>query len=76
MQDIQEQTDPGYKWRAMFVVSVGVFMATLDGSIVNIALPTLTEYFKTDISTIVWVILSYMLTITALLLTLGRLSDM
>lgn len=76
MQDIPEQTDPGYKWRAMFVVSIGVFMATLDGSIVNIALPTLTKYFNTDISTIVWVILSYMLTITALLLTLGRLSDM
>lgn len=69
-----EQT--GYKWRAMFVVSIGVFMATLDGSIVNIALPTLTSYFKTDIATIEWVILSYLLTITALLLTLGRLSDM
>jgi len=65
MQDIPEQTDPGYKWRAMLVVSVGIFMATLDGSIVNIALPTLTKYFNTDISTIVWVILSYMLTITA-----------
>ncbi len=74
MQDLPEQT--GYKWRAMLVVSVGVFMATLDGSIVNIALPTLTKYFNTDINTIVWVILSYMLTITALLLTLGRLSDM
>ncbi len=76
MQDTQEQNDTGYKWRAMFVVSVGVFMATLDGSIVNIALPTLTRYFNTDIATIEWVILSYLLTITALLLTLGRLSDM
>ncbi|GFO98136.1 EmrB/QacA subfamily drug resistance transporter [groundwater metagenome] len=76
MQETPEQTDPGYKWRAMFVVSVGVFMATLDGSIVNIALPTLTRYFNTDIATIVWVIVSYLLTITALLLTLGRLSDM
>ena len=76
MQHTHEQNDTGYKWRAMFVVSVGVFMATLDGSIVNIALPTLTRYFNTDIATIEWVILSYLLTITALLLTLGRLSDM
>ncbi len=60
----------------MFIVSIDVFMAALDGSIVNIALPTLTRYFNTDIATIAWVIISYLLTITALLLTLGKLSDM
>jgi EmrB/QacA subfamily drug resistance transporter len=60
----------------MLVVSIGIFMSTLDASIVNLALPTLTDYFNTDIVTIEWVILSYLLTITTLLLTLGRLSDM
>ena len=73
---MENEPDPRYKWRAMLVVSIGIFMATLDGSIVNIALPTLTTYFNTDIPTIEWVILSYLLTITTLLLTLGRLSDM
>ncbi|MDF1531300.1 MAG: MFS transporter [ANME-2 cluster archaeon] len=73
---MQNEPDPKYKWRAMLVVSIGIFMATLDGSIVNIALPTLTDYFSTDILTIEWVILSYLVTITTLLLTLGRLSDM
>lgn len=68
--------DNSYKWRAMLVVSIGVFMATLDGSIVNVALPTLTRYFSTNLNTIQWVLLSYLLTITTLLLTLGRLSDM
>ena len=68
--------DPKYKWRAMLTVSIGIFMATLDGSIVNIALPTLTRLFDTDIPTASWVILSYLLTITTFLLTLGRLSDM
>lgn len=68
--------DPKYKWRAMLTVSIGIFMATLDGSIVNIALPTLTRLFDTDIPTVSWVILSYLLTITIFLLTLGRLSDM
>ncbi|HUV84036.1 MAG TPA: MFS transporter, partial [archaeon] len=67
--------NPNYKWKAMFVVSIGVFMATLDSSIINVSLPTLTAYFSTDITTIQWVILSYLLTITALLLTLGRISD-
>jgi EmrB/QacA subfamily drug resistance transporter len=65
-----------YKWKAMFTVWIGIFMATLDGSIVNVALPTLTEYFKTDITTIEWVVMAYLLTITALLLSLGRISDM
>jgi EmrB/QacA subfamily drug resistance transporter len=65
-----------YKWKAMFTVWIGVFMATLDGSIVNVALPTLTEYFKTGITTIEWVVMAYLLTITSLLLSLGRISDM
>jgi EmrB/QacA subfamily drug resistance transporter len=65
-----------YKWKAMFTVWIGMFMATLDGSIVNVALPTLTEYFKTDITTIEWVVMAYLLIITSLLLSLGRISDM
>ncbi len=60
----------------MAVVWIGIFMATLDGSIVNIALPTLTDFFKTDITTIEWVVMAYLLTITSLLLSLGRISDM
>ena len=73
---MENDPDPRYKWRAMLVVSIGIFMATLDASIVNLALPALRHYFNTDIATIEWVILSYLLTITTLLLTLGRLSDM
>ncbi|HLB71600.1 MAG TPA: MFS transporter [Candidatus Methanoperedens sp.] len=65
-----------YKWKAMFTVWIGIFMATLDGSIVNVALPTLTKYFMTDITTIEWVVMAYLLTITSLLLSLGRISDM
>ncbi|MCX9087157.1 MAG: MFS transporter [Candidatus Methanoperedens sp.] len=65
-----------YKWKAMGVVWIGIFMATLDGSIVNVALPTLTAFFNTDITTIEWVVMAYLLTITSLLLSLGRISDM
>jgi len=61
-----------YKWKAMAIVWIGIFMATLDGSIVNLALPVLTDFFKTDITTIEWVVMAYLLTITSLLLSLGR----
>jgi EmrB/QacA subfamily drug resistance transporter len=57
-------------------VACGTFMATLDSSIVNIALPTLTKVLKTDLRSIKWVIVIYLLTITCSLLPFGRLSDL
>ncbi len=50
-------------------------MATLDSSIVNIALPTLTKDLGTDLYKIKWVVIVYLLVITCLLLPFGRLSD-
>ena len=50
-------------------------MATLDSSIVNVSLPTILKYFHSDLATIQWVVLAYLLTITSLLLTFGRLAD-
>src|SRR5436190_2636631 len=57
-------------------VACGTFMATLDSSIVNIALPTLTKALRTDLRSIKWVIVIYLLTITCSLLPFGRLSDL
>jgi EmrB/QacA subfamily drug resistance transporter len=50
-------------------------MATLDSSIVNIALPTLTKDLAADLYQIKWVVIIYLLVITCLLLPFGRLSD-
>ena len=57
-------------------LAIGVVMATLDISVVNIALPTLARTFGVPITTIEWVVLSYVVTITGLLLTLGRAADL
>jgi EmrB/QacA subfamily drug resistance transporter len=61
---------------AMLGVNLMVFMATLDMSIVNVALPTLVEALDTDFAVIQWVILSYVLVIASLLLLVSRLGDM
>ncbi len=53
----------------------GVLLATIDASIVNIALPTISEFFSTSVQTTAWVTISYMLVVTAFLLVFGRLSD-
>ncbi len=50
-------------------------MATLDGSIVNIALPFIMADFAVPLATIQWVVMIYLLTVTSLLLSFGRLSD-
>jgi len=57
------------------VVSTGVFMSTLDSSIVNIALPSIMETFGSPLRTTEWVVMSYLLTVTATLLFWGGLSD-
>ncbi len=61
---------------AMLGVNMMVFMATLDMSIVNVALPTLVARLHTDFATIQWVILSYILVIACLLLLVSRFGDM
>lgn len=64
------------KWLAMLGVGMGVFMATLDASIVNISLPTLVKDLHTDLATVEWVVLSYVLVLTSLMLGVARLGDM
>src|SRR5437667_1121246 len=65
------------KWAVLAIVAVGVFMATLDSSIVNISLPTIARSFGVPLSGAVeWVIIAYLVVIAAVLLTAGRVADM
>ena len=57
-------------------MGLGVLMATLDASIVNVSLPTLAQQLQTDFVTIQWVVLSYSLVITSLVLGFARIGDM
>lgn len=70
------QVDYSRKWYVMLAVAMGIFLATIDGSIVNVALPSMISEFSTDFATVQWVILAYLLTLTSLLLSVGRLGDM
>ncbi len=69
--------EPDYtkKWFYFGVSAIAVFMATLDSSIVNVALPTLGSEFGADVKVVAWVVQAYLLTSTALLLIGGRLLD-
>jgi len=63
------------RWRAFPPLALGVVMAVLDVSVVNIALPTLSRAFHAPLTVIEWVVVAYGVTITALLLIVGRLAD-
>ena len=64
-----------YTIQIILAVSIGTFMSALDSSIVNISLPVMSNYFNVSLTTIEWVVLSYLIIITSLLLTFGRLGD-
>jgi len=64
-----------HRWWVLATVDVGILMATLDASIVNIALPTILEELQTNLLFVQWVLEAYLLAITVLLLPFGRLSD-
>jgi EmrB/QacA subfamily drug resistance transporter len=68
--------EPFNKWLIFSLVAVGIFMSTLDGSIVNVALPTIMAELSVPLVTVKWVVVIYLLTISSLLLSFGRLSDM
>jgi len=65
------------KWVIFAIVATGVFMATLDSSIVNISLPAIATYFGVGLSGAVeWVIIAYLVVVAATLLSIGRLADL
>lgn len=68
--------DYSKKWYVMAAVAMGVFLATIDGSIVNIALPTLVRELNEPLAVVEWVVLAYLLTVTTLMISMGRLADM
>ena len=72
----QQPIDYSRKWYVMAAVAMGIFLATIDGSIVNIALPTLVRELHTDFAIVQWVVLAYLITVTTLMLSVGRLADM
>jgi EmrB/QacA subfamily drug resistance transporter len=67
--------DYSRKWWVMASVAMGIFLATIDGSIVNVAIPTLVDELGVQLAVVQWVVLAYLLTLTTLLPGAGRLAD-
>lgn len=67
---------PDYRWFVLATVSIGTFMSTLDSSIVNVALPTMSGQLHAKLSTLQWAVTAYLLTISSLLPVFGKTADL
>ena len=74
MQLVKAST-PGYKWWVLSAIAVGTFILVVDDASTVVALPTIADKLGTDLPTAQWVLVGYSITIVALLLPMGRLSD-
>ncbi len=74
--------DNRYKWVALSNTTLGVFMASLDSSIVLISLPAIFRGIKLDplqpsnVGYLLWMLMGYLVVTAVLVVTFGRLGDM
>lgn len=68
-------TDDGRKWVSAIIVTVGIFMALLDTTIVNIALPKMMAALEADYYGIQMVVISYLLGSAISMAAVGWLGD-
>ncbi|POF39283.1 MFS transporter [Pseudomonas laurylsulfativorans] len=57
-------------------LSLSMLLSSLGTSIANVGLPTLAEAFSASFQAVQWVVLAYLLSITALIVSVGRLGDL
>lgn len=74
--------DPNYKWIALSNTTLGLLMASIDGSIAMISLPAIFNGIKLNpldpgsTSYLLWIMTGYMLVLAVLVVAFGRLGDM
>jgi EmrB/QacA subfamily drug resistance transporter len=72
-----DEAERANRWVVLALSGTAALMTTLDSSIVNIALPSIAHAFAIPLTgTIEWVLISYLVTVAAALLTFGRVADM
>jgi len=74
MSSLHHEHD-SYKWWVLFSVMIGTFMAVLDATIVNVALPKIMATFGVSVDKIEWVVTAYLLVFAVMLPTSGWLAD-
>ena len=72
------RTDPVFRNHpipALAVICLGAFVISVDATIVNVALPTLSRELDADTAQLQWIVDAYTLVMSGLLLSAGSLGD-
>jgi len=69
------EISPLYRWLTFSITGSGIFLATSAVTIVNVALPFITQDFGSELAATQWVVLVYLLTTSSFLINFGRLGD-
>lgn len=69
-----EERAPSARW-ALASLALSSLLSALGGSIANVALPTLASTFGASFQEVQWIVLAYLLTLTASIVGVGRLGD-
>src|SRR3954471_10832460 len=64
------------RWISLVVLCTGMLMIILDGTIVNVALPSIQDDLDFSQSSLAWVVNAYLIPFGGLLLLAGRLGDL
>lgn len=67
--------DRRYAWRVLSVTGIGVLLSGANTSTLDVALPTVARHFNATATEASWMLLSYMLVNTGLIVAFGRLAD-
>lgn len=65
-----------YKWMALSCTTIGAIVSVIGGSTLIVALPDIIKELHTNMSVITWILMGYMLILTILVPSIGRISDM
>jgi EmrB/QacA subfamily drug resistance transporter len=63
-------------WLVLIAMCLGFFMILLDTTIVNVAMPAISDGLQASLSDLLWVLNAYVLVYAVLLITAGRLGDL
>jgi EmrB/QacA subfamily drug resistance transporter len=69
------QLSPSARW-ALASLSLSMLLSSLGTSIANVGLPTLAQAFNASFQDVQWIVLAYLLAITILIVSVGRLGDL
>lgn len=70
-----QTTGPKNRWLGLVAICISLLVISLDNTVVNVALPSISKELGASASELQWIVDAYVLVFAALLLTMGSISD-